>query len=107
MNLILRNLTEDMVIQKLDEMLDSLDCCKCDNCRLDIASYALNRLPAKYVATTQGELISKLSYIDNDFAMRIITEITRGSEKVKKQPRHAAQPVETLPDTSLLHINSK
>lgn len=91
MNLILRNLTEDMVIHKLDQMIDQLDCCKCDNCRLDIASYALNRLPAKYVATTQGELLSKLSIIDYDFDIRITTEISCAAEKVKQHPRHAAK----------------
>ncbi len=93
----LRNLTEDIVVSQLDEMINRLDCCKCDKCRLDIASYALNRLPAKYIATTQGELMSKISIIDNDFRMRVATEITKGAAIVKKNPRHAAVPGSPLP----------
>ena len=98
MELFLRNITEDIVISELDGMLNKLDCCKCDKCRLDIASYALHRLPAKYIATTQGELMSKISIIDNDFRMRVATEISKGAEVVKKNPRHAAVPNTPLPD---------
>jgi len=94
----LRNLTEDIVIFELDHMLSRLDCCKCDSCRLDIASYALNRLPSKYVATTQGELMSKISVIDNDFRIRVATEISKGAELVKKNPRHSAVSSEKLPN---------
>lgn len=94
MDLMLRNLTEDMVIQKLDLMIDNLDCCKCDICRLDIASYALNRLPCKYVATTQGELLSKLAMIDYDFDTRIMTEISCAAEKVRNSPRHTPVPID-------------
>lgn len=95
---ILRNLTEDIVVEELDSMIDILDVCKCDRCRLDIASYALNRLPAKYVCTTQGELMSKLSIIDSDFKIRVATEITKGAEIVKRNPRHSAIPTTPLPD---------
>ena len=86
---ILRNLTEDIVISKLDSLINRLDCCKCDLCRLDIASYALNRLPCKYVATTQGELLSKISLIDNEFNIRVTTEITKAVNVIKEHPRHA------------------
>jgi len=86
---ILRNLTEDIVISKLDVLINRLDCCRCDLCRLDIASYALNRLPCKYVATTQGELLSKIALIDNEFTIRVTTEITKAINVIKEHPRHA------------------
>ena len=88
MQVILRNIMEDYVIVMLDQILENLDCCKCEKCRLDIASYALNRLPSKYVATTQGELMTKLCEFDNQFETRVMAEITRASEKIKKNPRH-------------------
>lgn len=96
---ILRNLTEDIVISKLDVLMDRLDCCKCDLCRLDIASYALNRLPSKYVATTQGELLSKIALIDTEFTIRVTTEITKAISVIKEHPRHDT-PVtnDTLPE---------
>ena len=94
---ILRNLTEDIVISKLDTLIDRLDCCKCDLCRLDVASYTLNRLPSKYVATTQGELLSKISLIDNDFTIRVTTELTKAIQVIKEHPRHESIVSEELP----------
>lgn len=88
-------------------MINKLDCCKCDKCRLDIASYALNRLPAKYIATTQGELMSKISIIDNDFRMRVATELSKGAQVVKKNPRHAAVPSTPLPNPLPAVIETK
>lgn len=88
MQIILRNVMEDYVILTLDRMLDSLDCCKCEQCRLDIASYALNRLPSKYVATTQGELMTKLCSMDNQFEASVMTEIAKAVKVVNEKPRH-------------------
>lgn len=88
MKLILRNLTEDIVTSKLDALIERLGGCNCDICRLDVASYALNRLPNKYVATTQGELLSKIGLIDNDFTIRVTTELTKAISIIKSHPRH-------------------
>ncbi len=98
MKQILRNLTEDIVISKLDILMDRMSCCRCDTCRLDIASYALNRLPSKYVATTQGELLSKIALIDNDFTIRVTTEITKAINVIKEHPRHEFITSDTLPE---------
>ncbi len=95
---ILRNLTEDIVISKLDTLIDRLDCCKCDLCRLDIASYTLNRLPSKYVATTQGELLSKISLIDHDFTIRVTTELTKAVQVIKEHPRHESIASDKFPE---------
>ena len=88
MELVLRNLMEDIVIHRLDELLPKLDCCQCNQCRLDIASYALNRLPAKYVVTTQGELLSKLDTFSTQFEASVTTQITQASIQIKNSPRH-------------------
>ena len=34
---------------------------QCHICRMDIAAYALNHLPSKYVVTRKGEVYSKLA----------------------------------------------
>ncbi len=88
MQIILRNIMEDYVIITLDQILDNLDCCKCQKCRLDMASYALNRLPSKYVATTQGELMTKLCEFDNQFETRVMAELAAAAEVIKARPRH-------------------
>lgn len=79
---------EDIVERKLDVMLPQLNCCNCDICRTDILCYALNRLHPKYVATTQGELLSRIDSLSSSFDISIVTEITNAAEIIKKHPRH-------------------
>ena len=52
-----KNYMEDVVFRHLDRIIAGADCCKCPVCRMDVAAYALNRLPSKYVATREGEVI--------------------------------------------------
>lgn len=88
MNLLLKNLMEDIVIQNVNNIIGSLDVCTCEECRLDIMSYTLNRLPPKYTATTQGELMAKLDSLDKQFEATIIATITKAAAIVKDHPRH-------------------
>lgn len=88
MSLIVKNLMEDIVERKLTAMLPQLGCCDCDICRTDILCYSLNRLHPKYVATTQGELLSRIDSLSSTFDIAVITEITNAAEVVKKHPRH-------------------
>ena len=88
MQVILKNITEEFVLGTLDRIMGNLDCCKCEKCRLDIASYALNRLPSKYVATTQGELMTRLCQFDHSFEIQVIASLTLAANVVKLNPRH-------------------
>lgn len=84
----LKNLMESMVLQKLDETIDKLDCCKCDKCRMDIASYALNRLPPKYVATYEGEVYSKLDTFSLQYETDLLNALYQAARVVTQNPRH-------------------
>lgn len=88
MKIVLKNLMEDVVIRYTNSIIDDLGVCTCDKCRLDIASYTLNRIPAKYTATSQGELLAKSEVLGNQFEANIVTLIVRASEIVKKYPKH-------------------
>ncbi|MCH5272837.1 MAG: late competence development ComFB family protein [Lachnospiraceae bacterium] len=88
MQLILRNIMEEYVILTLEEMLDYLDGCKCERCRLDIASYALNRIKPKYVATTQGELMARLCEFDSQFKTSVMAQIAQAHAVISKSPHH-------------------
>lgn len=88
MSLIVKNLMEDIVERKLDQVLPMLNCCTCEVCRTDILCYSLNRLKPKYVATSQGELLSKIDALSSSFDIAIVTEITNAAEIIKKHPRH-------------------
>ncbi len=88
MSVLVKNLMEDIVDRKLDKMLPQLNVCTCDICKTDILCYALNRLKPKYVATSQGELLSRIDSLSATFDIAIITELTAGAEIVRKNPRH-------------------
>lgn len=84
----MENVMEDLVREKLDEIIDSLDCCKCEQCRTDILSYALNRLSPKYVSTDIGRAFAKLDTLSFQFEIDLMAALYEAAEKVKKNPRH-------------------
>jgi competence protein ComFB len=99
MALALKNLMETLVEMKLDETIDKFDCCKCEQCRTDIASYALNRLPPKYVATYEGSVYSKLDTLSLQYETDMLTALLQGAQIVKNHPRH--NPEAKLTETAL------
>lgn len=82
------NVTELLVEEKLDEVIDSLGCCKCEQCRADIISYALNRLAPKYVSTAIGKAYVKLDSLSYQAETDLLTALYEAAEQVKKNPRH-------------------
>lgn len=82
------NVTESLVEQKLDEVIDTLGCCKCEQCRADIISYALNRLSPKYASSDLGRVYLKLDAMSTQFEIDLLTALYEAAEKVKKNPRH-------------------
>ena len=56
----LKNIMEDDVENQLNELLPTMPhICSCNACRLDMATYALNRLKPNYVRTDTGALYQK------------------------------------------------
>lgn len=82
------NVTESLVEEKLDEIIDSLGCCKCEQCRADMISYALNRLAPKYVSTDIGKAYVKLDSLSYQAEVDLLTALYEAAEQVKKNPRH-------------------
>lgn len=70
------NLMEETVFNKIDELWENTEYCKCENCRMDIATYALNRLPARYVQSLQGKVMYRFasSRIENDIEVTVAVE---------------------------------
>jgi competence protein ComFB len=82
------NVMETLVLQKLDEVIDSLGCCKCEKCRADIASYALNRLAPKYADTAQGKVFQRLGLTSTQSEVDILAAICDGAKLVRDHPHH-------------------
>jgi len=87
----LNNITEEIVLEKLSDMLEReefKDVCKDQDCLLDMASYALNRLPAKYVATSQGEVFSKTEELEQQHSVDVVSVVTRAIKVVSENDHH-------------------
>ena len=85
----LKNYTEDIVLKNLDAVLAQYpDCCKCEQCRLDIAALALNNLPPRYVSTHKGDIFVRIQEMEGKNDVDVIQAIAKAIEIVGKNPRH-------------------
>lgn len=85
---IYKNIMEDIVENKMNQIQGTLGCCTCEHCRSDIIAYALNHLPPKYVVTAKGEVYSKLYTLSVQHDADIMSALTQGANLVAKNPRH-------------------
>lgn len=83
-----KNIMEDIVFTKLNEMIDDLGVCTCEQCKSDIAACTLNHIPPKYYSSEKGGLFIKLGQITADKEVEVIQQIVRAAEIVKEHPRH-------------------
>ena len=82
------NVMEDIVRDKLTEMLKTENCCKCDRCIEDMTALALNKLPARYVSTHNGELFSKLNSLARQSSVALNIATAEAIACVSKRPSH-------------------
>ncbi len=84
-----KNSMEYVVWQKIDSILSHMDdCCACVKCKNDIMAITLNNIQAKYVATKQGEMYSKITAYDLQNNTKLSAIITSAIMFVKDNPRH-------------------
>jgi competence protein ComFB len=84
----IKNYMEDCISDMLDSVLSEIHSCSCEKCRYDITAIALNSLPPKYVVTKRGQLYTKLSVLQRQFDVDIISAITKAAVIVNRHPRH-------------------
>jgi competence protein ComFB len=63
------------------------DFCGCDLCRADVLVYALNRLPARYVASREGTVITELNLDANQMRARIDVLVMEALRQVSTRRR--------------------
>ena len=82
------NVMEAFVGERLNDMLQEENCCKCERCIDDMKAIALNKLPAKYVSSHNGELFSKLDSMIRQNSVDINIAIAAAIDAVSKRPSH-------------------
>lgn len=80
------NLMEETVLQKIDQLWPGTNYCKCENCRMDIAAYALNRLPAQYVQSLKGKVMYRFESSQMQREIEVTVAVSQGIEIVGKSP---------------------
>lgn len=80
------NLMEETVLHKIDQLWPNTEYCKCDRCKLDVAAYALNRLPAQYVQSLKGKVLYQFESTTVEKDTEITVAVSKGIEIVGHSP---------------------
>jgi len=80
------NLMEETVLKKIDQLWPGTNYCKCEQCRMDIATYALNRLPAQYVQSLKGKVLYRFESNSMQRDIEVTVAVSQGIEIVGKSP---------------------
>ncbi len=93
----IRNLMEDAVKLVVDELFDSemreprLGYCTCDQCRLDVDCYVLNRVKPEYIVSSRGLAYSEREGLDKvQRRADVMSLVKEGWGKVTHSPRPTA-----------------
>jgi hypothetical protein len=83
---------QNKVEAHVTEAYDSLrghfpDFCGCEVCRADVLVFALNRLPARYVASVEGTVITELNLDKDQNRAAIDVAVMDGFRRVMESPR--------------------
>lgn len=85
------NSMEESVMHKIKQLWASTNYCQCNECRLDIATYALNRLPPRYVRTLEGKLIHQFDASTIQADAEITAVVLNAMKIVGDNPSHAKE----------------
>jgi hypothetical protein len=84
----INNLVEARVLAAYDMLVPQFpDFCGCEICRGDVLVFALNRLQARYVATTEGMVMTELALDSEQSRVNVDVMIMEGIRKVTIAPR--------------------
>jgi len=89
---VIRNLVEDHVIAAYEAMRPHFpDFCGCVLCRDDALVFALNRVPARYVSSLQGSVVTEFNLEKEQSRAPIEVAMMEGLRKISLAPRCGAR----------------
>jgi competence protein ComFB len=92
----IRNLVEEHVFAAYDQLRTHFpDFCGCDTCRGDAYVYALNRVPARYVNTQAGTVITDFNLDKDQSRAAIDVAMMEALRRVMLAPRCGRAPPQT------------
>ncbi len=79
------NVMENLVLQNLDTVITKFNACGCDKCRCDIAAFALNHLPPKYIVANPANIANISSEIPSKL---IMDALIKAVIQIRSHPKH-------------------
>ncbi len=83
-----RNVLEEMVDLRVDELMAKSGICCCMHCRADVVTYALNHLPPKYTISRGGEIFTRFHINQVQFQADVTAAILTAIERVGTRAHH-------------------
>lgn len=80
------NLTEKIIMEKLDMVMEGMNCCRCDRCKMDVIALTLNHMQPSYVVRSQNS--PDYSKLEAELSEQATKEILKAVLRVRKSPRH-------------------
>ncbi|MCH5254819.1 MAG: late competence development ComFB family protein [Lachnospiraceae bacterium] len=94
----LKNMMEDNVERTINQVLATMpNICSCEDCKLDMATYALNRLQPKYTRTSTGVILHRFDTASTQAEAEILTVVVSAINVIGEHPHHASK--STVPAT--------
>ena len=88
----IHNLAEEHVRASYDSLRSRFpDFCGCETCRDDAMVYALNRVPARYVSSQQGSVITDVNLEKDQSRAAIDVAMMDGLRRISLSPRCGAK----------------
>lgn len=84
----LKNMMEETVLQRLETLLPDSGYCSCEECKLEMATYALNRLPPKYTCSKTGEILHQFDTSVTQMDIEITSCVLNAMRKIGEKPHH-------------------
>jgi len=81
-----KNLLEELVYREFDRLRPP-GFCQCRQCRDDVIVFALNRLPPRYVAAHEGEVIGHVALGRDQPVADVSVVLVEGFRRVASAPR--------------------
>ena len=87
---LLVNEAEKMVLAELGKQLETYtgEICLCNDCVVDMAAMALNRVKPLYRFSLLGSLYASQAANEESYAATVRTAVSHAIEKVRKNPSH-------------------
>jgi hypothetical protein len=85
---VIHNLAEEHVVASYEALRAHFpDFCGCETCREDALVYTLNRVPARYVASPTGSVVTEINLEKEQNRAPIDVAMMEGLRKISVAPR--------------------